>query len=555
MTDRLKVLIIGGYGTFGGRLARLLADEARLTLMIAGRSLEMARAFRDALRSQAETITLGFDREGDVEAQLRAAAPDIVVDASGPFQVYGNPYPVVKACLALGIDYLDLADGTQFVRGIAQFDAQAKDRGVFILAGVSSFPVLTAAVVRKLSVGMTRVDRIAGGIAPSPYAGVGLNVIRAIASYAGKPMELRDGRHYALIENRRFTIAAPGRLPLSPIRFSLVDVPDLEVLPELWPSVQSVWMGAGPVPEILHRALNLAAWLVRLNLLPSLSPLAPLMYRMINVLAWGEHRGGMFVEVEGTAANGASVRRSWHMIAESEDGPFIPSMAAEAIIRRCLGGRRPTPGARAAVHELEVADYDALFARRRIMTGVRETPDLAAPLYQRLLGEAWHALPEPVRALHDNTGALDTEGMATVQRGANPMARLVASLMGFPHAGRDVPVKVSFRVTEGREKWRRDFGGRAFESFQEEGRGRFERLVVERFGPLAFAMALVVDEDRLRVIVRRWSAFGIPMPLWLAPRGEAYESAEGGRFNFHVEIAHPLMGRIVRYDGWLVRRT
>ena len=79
--------------------------------------------------------------------------------------------------------------------------------------------------------------------------------------------------------------------------------------------------------------------------------------------------------------------------------------------------------------------------------------------------------------------------------------------------------------------------------------------MVERFGPMAFAMALVIDGDRLHVVVRRWSAFGIPMPLWLAPAGEAYESAEEGRFNFHVEIGHPLMGRIVRHDGWLARRA
>ena len=37
---------------------------------------------------------------------------------------------------------------------------------------------------------MTRVDAIAGGIAPSPYAGLGPNVIRAIAGYAGKPVTL-----------------------------------------------------------------------------------------------------------------------------------------------------------------------------------------------------------------------------------------------------------------------------------------------------------------------------------------------------------------------------
>ena len=149
---------------------------------------------------------------------------------------------------------------------------------MFVLAGVSSFPVLTAAVIRRLQQGMTRIDAVTGGIAPSPHANVGLNVVRAIASYAGRPIAIvRDGQAtvgYALIETRRYTIAPPGCLPLHPIRFSLVDVPDLQVLLGLWPGLRSVWIGAGPVPEIWHRALNALAWAVRLRLLPSLLPLA-----------------------------------------------------------------------------------------------------------------------------------------------------------------------------------------------------------------------------------------------------------------------------------------
>jgi hypothetical protein len=38
-----KILILGGYGTFGRRLAQLLADDSRLTLVIAGRSLAKAQ--------------------------------------------------------------------------------------------------------------------------------------------------------------------------------------------------------------------------------------------------------------------------------------------------------------------------------------------------------------------------------------------------------------------------------------------------------------------------------------------------------------------------------
>src|SRR3954468_1063296 len=44
MTESVqKILILGGYGTFGRRLAQLLADDSRLTLVIAGRSLAKAQ--------------------------------------------------------------------------------------------------------------------------------------------------------------------------------------------------------------------------------------------------------------------------------------------------------------------------------------------------------------------------------------------------------------------------------------------------------------------------------------------------------------------------------
>ena len=379
--SELRVLIVGGYGTFGGRLARLLADE-RLVLIIAGRSQQQAEAFCAALPATATLIPAAFDREGDVEAQLAALAPGIVVDASGPFQTYGDPYALVRAALARHIGYLDLADGADFVQGIAQFDEAARQRGVFVLAGASSFPVLTAAVVRRLGRGMTRIDAVSAGIAPSPFAGLGLNVIRAIASYCGKPIELlRDGRKavgFGLTESRRCTIAPPGRLPLGSRRFSLVDAPDLRVLPQLWP-LREVWMGAGTVPEIMHRVLNLCAWAVRLRLLPSLLWFGRLMHWTTNRLRWGEHRGGMFVAIEGKPTH-----VSWHMIAEGDDGPFIPAMACAAIIRNCLAGEHPAPGARPATGDVELEDYERLFARRAIHAGTRET--LPAALCRSIAG-------------------------------------------------------------------------------------------------------------------------------------------------------------------------
>jgi hypothetical protein len=549
----LRVLIVGGYGVFGGRLVELLEDEAQLELIVTGRSLERATAYCSRRASAAKLVPAIFDRDGNLTQQLGALQPDILVDASGPFQGYGEGrYKVIEACLAHRVHYLDLADGADFVEGVQSLDAPARAAGVFALSGVSTFPVLTAAAVRRLVSGMSRVDAIRAGIAPSPHAGVGENVIRAITGYAGRPTAMRrDGRPaigYPFTDQMQFTIAPPGRVPVRRTLFSLVEVPDLRVLAPLWPEAKTIWTGAGPAPALLHCGLIALAWLVRWRIVPSLLPFARLIHWVSNHVTWGEHRGGMFVEVEGADASGQPMKRSWHLLAERDDGPLIPSMAVEAIVRKSLEGQAPEPGARAAVCDLEVEDYAKLFARRAIYTGMRDDAADGPTLYRRMLGASWTALPPAVRAMHD--GVVHAEGRAKVARGTSWPSRLAGVLFGFPKAGADVPLSVDFGLSPEGETWTRCFGGRSFSSRQFLGAGRWERLLCERFGPLTFAMALVPEDGRMHLVLRGWSAFGVPMPMWLCPRSASYEEGED-RFRFHVEIGHPLVGLIVRYQGWL----
>lgn len=553
-----NVLIIGGYGTFGGRLTDLLADEPRLRLIVAGRSLEAAKAF--CVRpSQATLVPAYFDRDGDVLRQLRILRPDLVVDASGPFQVYGDdPYRVPRAAIESGANYLDLADAAGFVVGIEALDRLACERGRVALSGVSSFPVLTAAIVRRLVPGLSMIESIEAGIAPSPFAGVGLNVVKAIASYAGRPVRVIEDAEphagYGFIDSRRRVVNVPGRIPLRAIRFGLVEVPDLAVLARDWPRARAIWMGAGPTPALLHRLLWGAAWLVRLRLLPSLLPLAWIMNFVINTARWGEHRGGMYVEVRGLGDDGLETR-SWHLLAEGDAGPLIPSMAAEALIRKWLKGEQSAPGARSAHRDLELDDYQVLFERRKIATGFRTETGADGALYPRLMGTAFQRLARAIQAAHKFDAGIVLEGRAIVTRSDRRLPNAIASLFRFPPAMTDVPVTVSMtRDGQDREVWRRKFSDHSFASTQEAGTGRSEGLLVERFGPLAFAMAVIEEEGSLRLVLRRWSAFGIPLPMRGAPRADAIEHAADGRFNFRVDIALPLVGRIVRYEGWLAPR-
>jgi hypothetical protein len=401
------------------------------------------------------------------------------------------------------------------------------------------------------------IAHVRGGIAPSPHAGVGMNVMRAVLGYAGAPVSLwKNGQRIILPglgSTLRYTIAPPGRLPMHNTLFSLVEVPDLLAIPAIMPDVKSLWMGAGPVPELLHRLLiSLARWRARLHL-PALHWLAPICYTVLNSMRYGPHRGGMFIEAEGECA-GRTITRAWHMVAEGDDGPLIPSMACEAIIRRGLAGTPPAPGARSGLGAVSLSDYEAMFAGRKIYTGWREPT--AAPLYPQTLGSAFAALPATLQNLHQPGPLAEWQGEALVTRGQSHIATLVAKLFGFPDEGTKIPVTLRFRTdSAGREQWQRNFAGRLMVSTQEAGLGRNKHLIVERFGPFAFGLALVLDEGKLRIIPRRWAFLGLPLPYALMPKGETYEHEAANRFNFHVEINLPLIGPVVSYEGWLTPRA
>ena len=103
----MKLLVVGGYGTFGGRIVQLMENEPRLDLLIAGRSLAKAEAYcKGRGNTKARLVPVMFNRDGDLGTQLSALRPDIVVDASGPFQAYGEGrYRLIEACTTERIHY------------------------------------------------------------------------------------------------------------------------------------------------------------------------------------------------------------------------------------------------------------------------------------------------------------------------------------------------------------------------------------------------------------------------------------------------------------------
>ena len=356
-----SVLVVGGYGAFGRRLVELLEDLNLDQIFVAGRSHASARAFCDGRLGP--LVPVALDRAGACDAVLSKIAPDVVIDAAGPFQLYGDdPYSLVRTCIAHGINYLDLADGREFVCGIDQFDEAAKAKKVFALSGASSVPALSGAAIAALATDIGEVERIDIGISPAGGTVMGPNVVRAILSYAGRRVNvLEEGqwqrRHcWTDLQARKLSIA--GQSSLNHRRFSLCDVPDLALWPEIYPSLRSVRFAAALEPALGHFGVVGLAWLVRLGLLRSAGFLAPVLDKAARLMPAGLRRGGMYVRVDGSKGSA-----DWTLIAEGDHGPYIPTMASTAIITRLLNGQTPSPGARACTAELALDDFAPLFAK------------------------------------------------------------------------------------------------------------------------------------------------------------------------------------------------
>ena len=171
-----------------------------------------------------------------------------------------------------------------------------------------------------------------------------------------------------------------------------------------------------------------------------------------------------------------------------------------------------------------------------------------ATLFQQALGASFFNLPEALRRLHGVRGSVRYAGIASIERGRNPLGRLCARIAGLPRPMVDAPTTVEFVADAKGETWRRDFGGTRMQS-----RLAFkDGLLRERLGPLQFRYLLHAGEGAIWWQVVGVRVFGLlPLPAGWFEGVQCREREHEGRYEFLVDARLPLAGRIIRYEGWL----
>ena len=354
-----RVLIIGGYGNFGRYIAKTLAQEPALQIIIAGRSAEKANAFIATIESANPLEAARLDIEDDLSSALIALSPNIVIHTSGPFQ--SQSYDVAKCCIEQGCHYIDLADGRDFVAGITALHTAASNQGVLVISGASSVPCLTAALVDHYQDEFQTLESLDYGISTAQKTTRGLATTAAILGYTGKAFPtLINGRQQLVVGwqglHSRYYASLGRRL------LGNCDVPDLALFPERYPSLQTIRFYAGLELPFVHITLWALSWLVRIGLVKSLQPAAALMLRASFLFdALGSTNSAFHMVLSGKDKQGTDKTITFELIARDGDGPYIPCMPAILLTKKLANNDIAQTGAYPCMGFISKDEYlDAL---------------------------------------------------------------------------------------------------------------------------------------------------------------------------------------------------
>ncbi|WP_395374236.1 saccharopine dehydrogenase NADP-binding domain-containing protein [Marinicella sp. W31] len=338
-----RVLIIGGYGHFGGYIAKELAQEDNIQLIIAGRSDKRAQEFCQQLNAVHPAEAYALDIQESLTEHLLAIKPFLVIHTSGPFQ--SQDYAVAKACIQYGCHYVDLADGRDFVNGIKQLHAKAQRAGVLVVSGASSVPAFSAAIIDHYKPQFSILKSMDYGISTAQQSSPGLATTQAILGYAGKPFETLKGGDKKIIYGWQ-GLTSRTYTGLGKRYLSYCDIPDLSLFVERYPKLESIEFRAGLELGFVHITLWLLSFLVRIKLFKSLRPMA---VTLLKISSWfnrfGSGDSAFHMLLAGEGVQGEDKKVHFELIAKDGHGAFIPCIPAILLAHELLHPEQPLTGA------------------------------------------------------------------------------------------------------------------------------------------------------------------------------------------------------------------
>lgn len=354
------VLILGGYGNFGKRLATLLAEDNAFDIIIAGRDEKQVESLVTTLSKrfpEASLKSLQLDLEApDFAQKLSQSEANILVHTAGPFQ--SQHYSVANTCIDLNIHYIDLADAKEFVAEIKILDEKAKSREVVVISGASTVPGLSSVVIAHFANAFGILREIDFGISPGNQITRGEATLKAILGNLGKPFQRLEGGVWKTVYGWQNIHKHYYGDNLGLRWHANCEIPDLILLPENYPSLKTVVFYVGLEVAFLHKMMWLMSWLSRAGLVKDWSKYSHLILKTSHLFdKFGTLNSGMYIHLSGSNLRYQPLDINWVLVAEKGDGPNIPIIPAFILIKKITQGLIE-PGAAACLNLFTLDEFD-----------------------------------------------------------------------------------------------------------------------------------------------------------------------------------------------------
>lgn len=364
-----RVVVLGGAGDMGSRVARELARSGEVQLVVADLRAEKAEALAAELGPGVTACPVDATDRDSLLRALRDAA--VAVNCIGPFYRYAEG--ILHAAIAAGVSYVDICDDDDATLRLLALDGLARRRGITALIGIGWTPGVSNLLARRAWERLDAVDSIditwVGSAADSEGEAVIKHVIHAVAREVPIYRDHRWTRVAALSGIREVEFPPPiGRVPAY-----FCGHPEPITLPRFLDGVGDVTVRGYLLPAEIQR---LTRALIDLDLASTerkIDGLAGLLQPFLPVLA---HLGGkpappvsgVRVDARGTRA-GRAAAVSYCAIDTMERLTGIPpAVAALMLARGDLAGK----GVLAPEGCLPTEPFFAELARRQIE--VEEVP-------------------------------------------------------------------------------------------------------------------------------------------------------------------------------------
>jgi lysine 6-dehydrogenase len=278
----MRIVVLGGCGDMGSHVVQDLLQTSEAEVVIADYRVEVAKEMASKLGERAKAAFVDATDPASLRKVLEGA--NAAVGCIGPF--YKFAFPLAKAALEAGVNYVDICDDYSPVESILALDEPARQAGITIITGLGWTPGITNILARHASRQLDEVEEINIAWTGSASDSKGLAVIMHVFyASTGEVPSWIDGKLVKVkASSGKETVEFPA--PLGKVKVSHCGHPEPITIPR-YIKAKTVTLKGALIPDWNNKILEVFAALKLIDTPAKMERMAKLIHSIEGIFRVG----------------------------------------------------------------------------------------------------------------------------------------------------------------------------------------------------------------------------------------------------------------------------